>query len=600
MPHPATPIYVPDGSISFSGGVSSVKVTTVQSQTNPDGLAHDELAWLINGTIRDGGITPRSGWQPLGIIHDGSSRYQGGEMYQPIDGSDPYFIFSIGGQIYKVLPDDIASSSNLSADFGLTNPSDQTQSYFAQGEEFMVLQAGDSVTLPLFWDGATLSRSKGITNTAVAPGTPGVNELPAATAMTYYMGRMWYAQGRSYSAGDIVRGASGTAAHSFRDAILNVTENSLIVGGDGFSVPSQNGNVRALKPEINLDAALGQGRLLVFTREAVYALSVPVTRNDWIATTNSNQPLQTVVQLTNGSVNDRSLAPVNGDWFYQSLEPSIRTVKSAVRYFNTWGNIDISANVRRVLQFNDRALLRYGSGISFNNRMFQTALPRETAQGFVHDAIVSMDFMPISSFNSQKPPVWEGVNQGLQILQLFVGDFGGRERAFAVIVSTEDNSIQLWEMTFAERFDNIDNRIQMTIETPAWTWGNELLLKELISGELWIDRLYGTVDIQVDYRPDSDNCWHLWNRFNVCSPRNSCETVDEPICYPLTEFGESYRQTLTLPRPNQQECSSATGRPAFIGYQFQMRVTIKGFCRVRGIIAYSSQRERQLYSNPTC
>src|ERR1035441_3921950 len=80
----------------------------------------------------------------------------------------------------------------------LLMPSSQPHAYFAQGEQFLVIQAGDGSTLPLFWDNSLIRRSLGLT------GTP--RELPAAAAMTYYMGRLWYAYGdlRTYTAGDIV------------------------------------------------------------------------------------------------------------------------------------------------------------------------------------------------------------------------------------------------------------------------------------------------------------------------------------------------------------------------------------------------------------
>lgn len=66
-----------DGSLDFSGGVNSVKVTTIQSQQNPNGLARNELAWLDNATCRDGGITQRFGWLLNGQMHDGSALFQG-------------------------------------------------------------------------------------------------------------------------------------------------------------------------------------------------------------------------------------------------------------------------------------------------------------------------------------------------------------------------------------------------------------------------------------------------------------------------------------------------------------------------------------------
>lgn len=597
MAGPNSDVTTVDGSLDFSGGVDSRKVTTIQSQQNPNGLARNQLAWLNNATVRDGGITSRGGWQPVSTVFGPAGLYQGGYMYEPLSG-DPYLILSISGHILKI--DNVTGvATDLSAHFGLVNPSSQPQSYFCQGEQFLIIQAGDNVTLPLFWDGNILRRSKGITNLAVAPGTPGVNEIPAATAMDYYMGRLWYAQGRNYSAGDIVGGPSGTLAYRQKDAILNVTENPLVVGGDGFTVPSNAGNIRALAHNGNLDSALGQGQLFIFTRKAVYSLQIPVTRTDWIGADNNNQPKQNVVQLVNGSVNDRSVVAVNGDLFYQSLEPGIRSLISAIRYFNQWGNIQISANEQRIMQFADRSLLHMASGITFDNRLLQTSLPKQVAQGVIHQALVPMDFVPVSSFGAGLTPVWEGMYEGLDFFQLFTGNFGGLERAFGIVLSRVDQTIQVWELTSLGRSDNGDNRISWIIEFPAYTWGQEFALKRLQSAELWIDRLYGTVLFQMEFRPDGATCWMPWHTWKACAARTSCEDVINPVCYPLTQYGEGYKATMTLPKP-PDKCQSMVGRPSDIGYQFQVRLTIKGFCRVRGLLLHSSPVDRKLYAGLTC
>jgi len=583
--------------MDFSGGVDSLKVTTVASERVPNGLQRNQLAWLDNATVRDGGITQRYGWQPIGDMAEGSALYQGGAFYYP-DSGDPYLIHALGGVLYR---QDMTTGqlTALSSDPIYFHPASQPIFFFAQAEQFMVVQAGDGVTNPLIWDGVTLSRSRGITGDAT-PGSPNCNQIPPAGPMDYFMGRLWYARGRQVTAGDIVLGPSGSPAYGLRDSVLYVTENPLAIGGDGFTVPSNDGAIRALKHSANLDASLGQGRLFAFTRKAVYAINAPVTRTEWIAATNNNQPLMTVVQLVNGSVNDRSVVAANGDLFYQSLEPGIRSLLQAIRYFNQWGNIQISSNEQRILQFNNRALLYAASGIVFDNRLLMTALPFETAVGVAHSALIPMDFVPINSFNKTKEPNWEGMHEGLDFLQLFVGDFGGRERAFGVIYSREAGNIQLWELTRDNQRENGDGRVTWIIETPAFTWGQELDLKRLLTAELGVDRLFGTVQFQVEYRPDFQGCWLLWHRWKACTPRNSAEDYANPISYPLTQYGECYKTNMVLPKPPQECADCNTGRPANLGYQFQLRITIKGFCRVRGILLYAEPVDRQLYKGIVC
>lgn len=682
---PGTGVLV-DGQLSWSSGVNSLKPTTVKSDVAPDGVPRNGLCWLNNGSVRDGGISPRGSYNYRGTFHAPNGLFQGKFMYDPITDANPYWITSISGRIWQVFPDAPEASIDLSTVFGLTNPPALTYSYFCQGEQFLVIQAGDLITLPLFWDGTILRRSNGLvapaaTSYAIVVSTlfrvPAVNgtvvvtlggaypgaigdlinlsapsgptfttfkvtaigagpatvtlqtvsgwvglaiiaqaytatlinptpaktpELPAATAMHYYMGRIWYLQGRIVTAGDIVRGPSGTLPYNFDDSILKVTENPLAIGGDGFKLPTQAGNGRALSDLGTQDTSLGQGVLIIGTRKAVYALRVPVSRADWIAAGSANQPLLVPIQKANGIVNDRSVVAVNGDLYFQSLEPGIRSLISAVRYFNQPGNRTISANENRVLQFTDRALLKFATGITFNNMLLQSNLPEQTPQGVIHKAVIPLDFLPISSFNEESQPIWNGVQEGLDIFQMSTGDFGGRERAFAFVRSSIDGSFQVYELSTVGRFDTNthgESRISMAAEFPAFPFGQEMLQKELLSGELWIDRLYGETVFQIHYRPDSATCWLPWINFKVCSARNTAEDCENPISYPMTPYGDGFKIPLTFPKP-PVACIALSGRPSNIGYQFQTRVIMKGYARIRGLLLYASVRDTKLYHDLVC
>jgi hypothetical protein len=744
----ASNVRITDGSWNWLGGVDSGKVTTIASQLVPNGLARDQLAWMTNCTCRGGGISPRTGWIKLCTVHPGNVLYQGGYLYDNfIQGTFPYLVLSIGGALYQVRVDLDNSVRNLSADFGLFDPADIAHGYFVQGEQFLVKQAGDGVTLPLFWDGSTLRRSTGPgaivgvvaagavvpaagdyvditlygpytgvlnqivmidgeayihvlntqsitlrndgatapvgfivpagtqildaggtllattlanfivpaigattafsvwvnpavaapqavtifgdawTITAVAPepapavnhvylvnisANPGdainadtnlltVSELPPATAMDYYMGRIWYAQDRQYTAGDIVLGPSGTTAYRKTDSILKITENPLALAGDGFVVPTEDGIIRALKHTANLDTALGEGQLYAFTRKAVYALSVPVSRANWITST---EPLQKVALLRNGTYGDRNVVHVNGDLFFLSWD-GYRSLFIAIRDFAQYANTAVSRNINRLLNFYDRALLDPASGIYFDNRMLQTALPEETVVGTAYNGMAVLDFDLVSSLQmaasgQTSPPAWEGWWQGLKVLQLFEGDYGGLQRAFAVVLAQEDGSIQVWELTTLQRNDEDDRRVEWFIETPAWTWGREFELKKLDGGEIWIDRVFGTVYLDVYYRPDAEACWQFWHRTEFCSARSTCEDVINPICYPEQPYGECYKFPVVLPTPPLPACGNCQRRPMNIGYQFQMKVVVKGWCRIRGIMVFAIPVQKAPFEGMTC
>lgn len=791
----ASAVRLASGSFDFSGGIDAGRVTTVVSPQNPHGLPYSFLAWLNNGTVRGGGITQRLGYQQIvGIIPGASGLFQGEYLYEPI-GANPYLMLSIGGVIWKVLVEAPYTVTNLSAQFKLFNPSAPTMAHFAQGEQFLVIQAGDLTTnpptLPLFWDGTTLRRSNGIQNLSdtkayaltttatwqiqlpgvgvvvnlAAPypgavndvgvwsdvagtinygtfyvsaiagntvtlvtqstsfiganlnastytftvGTPpativlsnsanfvvpavgasvailldanylgtvgdvltfqpngffdpnprtvvsvtvigantitiktisspyvgqtltrgayiftapsgGItpvvptNELPAAGPMVYFHGQIWYANGRTVTAGDVVGDqSSGTLAYQFKDSILKVTENPLALGGDGFQVPDNAGNVTALDYAANDNTVLGQGPVLyVFTRKQIYGLQVPFTRADWINANSNNQPLMTVVQRRYGSVGDRCVVPVNGDLFYQSLETAIRSLKISIRNDDSWLNPPISRNEDRVLAFNDRSLMSFATGIQFDNRLLQSVLPFATPVGVAFRGLIPLDFDIISSFGQEEaspPPAWEGMTQGLNHLQLTEGDFGGRQRAFSTCYG-DDGNIQIWELTDFLTVDTLPsaepegNRVSWYFETPAYDFGKIFELKRLDGAEIYIDLVYGTVEWKLEYRTDADNCWQNWQAGKFCSAKNDCEagTNPDPTCsYPVATLCQGQRFPLGIAKPQQPAtCVTMNQRPATDGFQFQVRLNLKGYCRVRGLLIFALPVDRQPFYNTDC
>lgn len=256
------------------------------------------------------------------------------------------------------------------------------------------------------------------------------------------------------------------------------------------------------------------------------------------------------------------------------------------------------------MRFVDRGLMRFGNGVEFQNRMLQATLPKQLASGqVIHQAILPMDFDIVSSLQERLPPVWEGCWQDLQFIQLFKADFGGLDRAFAVCVSEEDGGIDLWELRSdlrADRNRNGEARITLEAEFPAFDFQNILELHKLVGGEAWVDRVIGTVDMEVFFRPDAAACWIRWFGTSFCSAKNCTEDLANPCAYPAEDSPECYKFPIVFPAP-PQPCPACGVRPADLGFQFQTKIVFTGFMRVRGLVLYGEPVGRALYEGmATC
>lgn len=436
-------------------------------------------------------------------------------------------------------------------------------------------------------------------------------QLPAGLAMDYYMGRIWICNGREYLAGDIVGGPSGSAIYGYRNSILYMTENAFTVSGGAFIVPSQAGNIRALKHPANLDTALGEGQLLPMTRRNIYSTNVSPTRAEWAEL---KEPIQRVAQINYGTVSDRSVVTVNADLYYQAVD-GVRSFKQGIRYVNEGpGNVPLSQEEQRIFDLNDRSLLRWATGVDFNTRLLQSVSPYATPVGVAHRGAMPLNFVPLNTMANKLPPIWEGVWEGVSVLKWLKGDFGGRQRCFGVVWSELNQAIEVWEQTQDAPEDQIapqqvipgtsdgqHSRITWSFETPAFDWGDAFAMKQLDSLELWVDRLTGTVDFSLEWRPDQFPCWVPWNRWQECSAKNECELINAllPCDHPTQVYPPSYRASMAMPQP-PIECNQIMGRPMHRGYTFQFRLTIKGQCRVRGLLVHALPLEKQPYTGLVC
>lgn len=404
-----------------------------------------------------------------------------------------------------------------------------------------------------------------------------VPELPAGRMGAYGMGRNWMCltDGISYIAGDIVGGASGTAASDYRDSVLKTTENTFLAGGGTFRLPGTGDIITSMVFPPVLDTSLGQGQLQIFTAFSAFSNNSPVDRTTWESLTS---PLQTESLKDNGALGQNNTVLLNSDTFFRSPVGigSLVLARRDFIYGNAWGNKPVSNELNRVLELDNQSLLSFGSAVSFDNRFFSTCSPTVSGQGIFHSGFITLNNDLISSLRTSVPSAWEGAWSGINTLQVLAGRVNGVRRCFAFTFNAGTSTLELHELlaeAVAEQAGIYQDSGSVDIE---WFFETAVLFNKdvkqfvdfirLNNGEISLSDIQGTVTVNVLYRPLFFPCWIPWHSFTVCANTN------------VTNGQKQYRYRLGLGTPDGTNCDPVTNTPYREGLAFQFRVEITGSC----------------------
>lgn len=458
----------------------------------------------------------------------------------------------------------------------LSNPSDLLFVHLFQAEIYVVALAEQQK--PVFFDGSSARQA-------------GVGEIPSSVLGVYAWGRIWFAlpDRRTFGAGDIVYGPSGTPSLGGVDAILKVSENDFLNEGGFFAVPNNAGEITAMQPLATIDTSLGIGPILVGTTNSVFSVNAPVDRTTW---KNLTYPIQTVSLLDYGPISPRGTIPVDNDLWFRS-EDGVRSFIIARRDTTAPGNTPLSHEVSPILAKDTKELLFYGSSVLFNNRMFTTVSPNLTDGGITHDGIVAINFDALSSMRGKQPPIWEGPQSGLKFLQVLRGRIADKERCFAFVLNeASDNLIELWELLpegtgYYDTYVTVSGinstlvrtPIQSVLETRRYT---QPQLMQLRTAELYIDEIVDEITLVIKFRPDEYPGWTTWATIHLCASVSQC-TIPQPAPYSCVVFkpnARTYAARILLPEPSES-CNTISAMPLNRGYEFAFRFEGTGHFRLR-------------------
>lgn len=426
----------------------------------------------------------------------------------------------------------------------------------------------------------------------------GPSQIPPGDFGIYCNGRIWVVlpDRRSFVAGDLVGDPSGTASLQFKDSILYMTENNLLNGGGSFSVPGSYGLINALAELETLDTSLGLGNLLVGTVNRICSCNAPIDRTTW---QNLTYPIVTSSVIGYGPTSNRSFEQVNGDLWYRSPD-GYRSFTAARLDFQRWNNTPQSREIAPILDYDDGSMLEYASSIVFNNRLINTVSPLRTSFGVVHQGVAVISFDNLSQMRNKSDPAWEGAWSGLNIFQLVKGNFGTKERAFAFVLG-DTNSLELWEIGISGYYDQflttvnsnpvvIRTPIQPFMETRAMTFGDNAILKNLQTCEIYLDEIVDQVTLTIKYKPDQYPNWTTWDTISVCSTDTQCSlTPSGGSCAFFQGTSKGYAARIMLARP-PEIANVLSGKPLSWGYEYQFRIEGTGRFELKKFLPYASEQ----------
>lgn len=559
---------------------------SVQSQGMNDGISRFRLppaqaALLINATTRGDFVRQRPGWDRImTLLPVGLGYFQHFSWFKN-DAGRVFLVIVAGGRFFRIDPVELSVLEITIP--GDPNPFTLTRGWSVQAEQFWIYNDGQ--TLPFIWDGGNARRSK-------------KGELLPGTVLAYVQGRIWYSlpDGRTFRAGDLVGSDSGTAAYNYRDSVLKETENTFLNEGGNFSVPSEAGEIVAMRAPTILDTSQGQGPLLVVCENDAFSVNTPVDRTIW---KDVNYPIQTVSLMGRGGYAQGSCINVAGDiWFRSRVNGDADGISSFVvarRMFQDLGNVPQSYEVSNAIGLDQQNLLVYGSAGVYDNRLLMTFSPGFSNQGAYHRGLVALDLSPKNSIQSKAPPSYDGLWTGLNLFAVCPTSLG----LYAVVLAGNGN-FDLWKLSKNKYTDNNGpitwSHIPRALFQDVQLNGTpNRQLKRLEIAEYEYDELRGNVSFKTSWAPDSYPCLTEWAQWSEC--QEMCETL--PSCPPNLNFQPGYQPSKKLPTP-PDECADGANRPLRNFYSLQFRTDITGPARLISCRVGASVQQDPKYECNTC
>lgn len=405
------------------------------------------------------------------------------------------------------------------------------KAFFVQANQFMIIQ--DGVNPAVIIDGASARRA-----------VPSEEEIPIGTNMAFGQNRLFVnvsvEPNNQFAAGDI-------SEPNNIDNILNFTESVFLADGGNLIVPATLGAITAMTFLPVQDSSTGLGQLLTFTEKGVFGWDVAQARSTW-----GDVQIGRQLVIGTGTIAPQSIVNIGNDIFFRS-EDSLSSLKQERTEFAQFGVVDFSKDMKDFFELDTQWLLNFSSACYFDERLFLTTVPQRRIIGgetnpavdVEHKGMMVLDFNGTNGLTERTLPVWEGVWEGANILQILTARYLNEDKMFIFSKDrTEQN--RLFEQSKSRKFDSTlkTKAIPTTsrVYFPGLDFGNATERKQLTKSRFWIKDVSGEFSVTAYFRADNHPEWSVWGKeFKGCA-------LDKR-CHPNTKCGDvSVRQPYLQPQ----------------------------------------------------
>ncbi len=523
------------------------------SSLDPVKLGAGSYVFATNMLNRGGSPQTRPGFTTAYVLPDGN--FQGHETFIPRRGR-PQQVSVVEGNIYvsdypyktyrrapgATLSPTARFSYFCNATQSVRRNADNSLSTIAP-KNLLLIQDGEAP--PVYWDGATVTRSSG------------AYSIPQGTHMLWTGDRLWVARDNQLFAGDI-----GDPTSSYEQTY------NLLGGMQSFFLPGKISGLSKV-PGATFPT------LLAFTDTTTSSFRADIrTRSLWFTT----DDFQKVVLPTVGCVAHRSIAARAGMLYWFSAQGATSLDSAQFSMVNTRIAI-LDQEVSRSKENLSHDLS--GMAAAHYENLFLLSVPeggRANRHTWVHDA------SPVANSLGATAPAWASVWTGVRPVQWASIVLDGREHLFCASKDL-DGKNRVYQAFCNSRKDNgVD--IPWSIETRAVT-GGTAGLKQLRDVELSLSEVLGQLDLRIQWAGPTRGRWKTCGTgvFHAdAGSINAGEIITSTTqLFACKKQSRILRSNDVLELPSDSLTSDGIESPfkESIDQSFQLRISGSGQCAIR-------------------